>query len=111
MADPGRSEQGWLARILAAKRREIAGLGREALPEPPPLRPLGLRRRSGEPLRLIAEIKRRSPSAGALSTELEVAERARRYERAGAAMISVLTDSEFFDGRFEHLAEARKATE
>jgi indole-3-glycerol phosphate synthase len=68
-----------------------------------------LKRKPGEPLRLIAEIKRRSPSAGALSTKLSVAERALRYERGGASMISVLCDETFFDGSFEHLAEARES--
>jgi indole-3-glycerol phosphate synthase len=101
---------GWLTRILAAKREQVAALGLDTLPEPPPLRPIGLRRGAGEPLRLIAEIKRRSPSAGALSTALDVAERARCYELAGAALISVLTDAQFFDGSFEHLTQARRAT-
>jgi indole-3-glycerol phosphate synthase len=59
---------------------------------------------------LIAEIKRRSPSAGQLSTALSVAERARAYERAGASMLSVLCDSHFFDGDYQHLQEARAAT-
>jgi len=100
---------GVLAEILAHKRRELATLGRppEHGLEP---RPVALGRGAGEPLRLIAEIKRRSPSAGPLSTALSVAERARAYERAGASVISVLTDSRFFDGAFEHLAEARRAT-
>jgi indole-3-glycerol phosphate synthase len=107
MSEP---ETGWLSRILVAKRRQIAELGNAPLPAAPELRPIGLTRGPHDPLRLIAEIKRRSPSAGALSTELDVAERARRYERAGAAMISVLTDTEFFDGHFEHLLQARNAT-
>jgi indole-3-glycerol phosphate synthase len=59
---------------------------------------------------LISEIKRRSPSAGALSTRLSVAERAAAYERAGASMLSILCDSHFFDGSYEHLREARAAT-
>ena len=63
-----------------------------------------LRRANGAPLRLIAEIKRRSPSAGALSTALSPAERAAIYAREGAAAISVLTDEDFFDGSFTHLA-------
>jgi indole-3-glycerol phosphate synthase len=58
---------------------------------------------------LIAEIKRRSPSAGALSTRLGIGERARAYERAGASAVSVLTDESFFDGSFLHLQEARAA--
>jgi indole-3-glycerol phosphate synthase len=69
-----------------------------------------LARQAGEPLRLIAEIKRRSPSAGALSTALSVAERAGAYERAGARLISVLTDRHFFDGAYENLQQARAST-
>jgi indole-3-glycerol phosphate synthase len=62
-----------------------------------------------EPLKLIAEIKRRSPSAGALSTALAPDARALAYARTGAAMISVLCDRSFFDGSFDHLALARSA--
>jgi indole-3-glycerol phosphate synthase len=108
MAEPARG--GWLARILAAKRAELDELRRAPLPEPPAARPLGLARGAHEPLRLITEIKRRSPSAGALSTALGVAERAARYAAAGASMLSVLTDREFFDGSFEHLRQVREAT-
>jgi indole-3-glycerol phosphate synthase len=69
-----------------------------------------LTRKQGDPLRLIAEIKLRSPSAGALSRTLSVAERAAAYEEAGATMISVLVDREHFDGGYHHLAEARAKT-
>jgi indole-3-glycerol phosphate synthase len=62
-------------------------------------------------LRLITEIKFRSPSAGQLSLRLSVAERAAAYERGGARMLSVLTDARFFDGSYEHLAAARAACE
>lgn len=68
-----------------------------------------LLRRRGEPLRLITENKRRSPSAGPLSTVLSVAERAVAYARGGASMISVLCDARFFGGSFAHLVEARRA--
>jgi len=68
-----------------------------------------LSRAAGQPLRLIAEIKRRSPSAGALSTRLSVGERAAAYERAGARMVSVLCDRQFFAGAYGHLAEVRAA--
>jgi indole-3-glycerol phosphate synthase len=110
MSEPAR-KGGWLPRILAAKRRELEALKQSSFPTPPALRPVGLARRSNEPLCLIAEIKRRSPSAGELSTALSVAERAARYAAAGAAMLSVLTDREFFDGSFEHLRQARDATD
>jgi indole-3-glycerol phosphate synthase len=98
---------GVLAEILAAKRDELGELSRRALPPAPARRPVTLSRRPGEPLRLIAEIKRRSPSAGALSTVLSVEERARAYERGGAELISVLTDQRFFDGAYENLQKAR----
>jgi indole-3-glycerol phosphate synthase len=101
---------GVLARILARKAEEILALRQRSFSPGPEPRPLGLRRFPGEPLRLITEIKRRSPSAGALSTRLSVAERAAAYERAGASMLSVLSDADFFDGALEHLAVARAAT-
>jgi indole-3-glycerol phosphate synthase len=99
-----------LDQILDQKRKELPGLRRQRLPAPPPVRPLALRRSTGTPLRLIAEIKPRSPSAGALSSALGIADRARAYERAGANMISVLCDAEYFGGAYAHLALARQAT-
>lgn len=100
---------GVLERILATKATEVAALRGQRLPAPPARRAVALARRTGEPLRLIAEIKRRSPSAGALDVTLGVGERARAYERAGARMVSVLCDRTYFDGGFEHLAEARRS--
>src|SRR5689334_12904067 len=99
--------------ILAAKREEIAALRQS--PAGSPLSPRGARvsatlaRGPGEPLRLLTEIKRRSPSAGPLSTALSVEDRAVVYARGGASMISVLCDTRFFDGAFEHLRRARHA--
>jgi len=102
---------GVLDEILVQKARELPELRSRRLPAPPPVRKLGLARVTGaDPLRLITEIKLRSPSAGALSRTLSVTERALAYERAGATMLSVLCDSRFFDGSFEHLAAARAAT-
>jgi indole-3-glycerol phosphate synthase len=98
-----------LETILEQKRAELIALRQLALPRPPAPRSVELARPAGAPLRLIAEIKRRSPSAGPLSTELGVGARARAYERAGARLLSVLTDPTFFDGSFSHLAEARTA--
>lgn len=101
-------QAGVLLRILEQKRAELPELRARKLPAAPGPRPFSLRRRA-DGIRLISEIKFRSPSAGPLSTLLSVTERARAYERAGASMISVLCDATFFDGSFEHLAEARAA--
>ncbi len=59
---------------------------------------------------LIAEIKARSPSEGALVAEGDDrAERARQYARGGAAAISVLTEPSRFGGALEHLAKVAAA--
>ncbi len=66
-----------------------------------------LRRPSGEPLRVIAEIKRASPSAGLLKRDFDPAGIGREYERVGAAAISVLTEPLRFQGSVEHLRLVR----
>lgn len=100
---------GVLSDILASKRNELAELRQRKLPAPPDHRPsFSLRRDGGDGLRLLCEIKRRSPSAGMLSTVLSVSERAQAYEEAGASAISVLCDGPFFDGSYEHLQQARE---
>jgi indole-3-glycerol phosphate synthase len=61
-------------------------------------------------LAVIAEIKRRSPSKGALDVDLDAAELATVYAEAGAACLSVLTDEEFFGGSVADLQAAREAS-
>jgi indole-3-glycerol phosphate synthase len=58
---------------------------------------------------VIAECKRRSPSKGVLAANYDPVAIARRYERGGAAAISVLTEPTFFDGALEHLTAVRQA--
>ncbi len=61
-------------------------------------------------LRAIAEVKRRSPSAGDLRPGADPGRVAAGYERAGAAAVSVLVDAERFGGSWDDLREARAAT-
>lgn len=63
----------------------------------------------GGDLRFVAECKRRSPSRGVLRAGYDPADVARGYAAAGASMISVLTEPDFFDGSPDHLRAVRKA--
>ena len=63
----------------------------------------------GPGLSVIAEIKRRSPSKGALAPHLDPVAQVRRYEEGGAAAVSVLTEPDFFGGSLEDLAAVRAA--
>jgi indole-3-glycerol phosphate synthase len=61
-------------------------------------------------LKIIAEFKRKSPSAGIIRDDLSVEEVARRYERGGACAISVLTDEAHFGGSIADLRAVRSTT-
>lgn len=100
-----------LDQILASTRLELPELGRrrsalerEAAdrPAPPSLR-AALR---GDRVRVVAEVKRRSPSTGVIREDLKPDERAALYASHGAAAISVLTDGPHFGGSVADLRAA-----
>lgn len=106
-----------LDEIIAHKRQEVAA-SRQAVPlEAMRRRALAAPRAqdfaaavTGPPVRLIAEVKRASPSAGAIRPDADPAAIAGRYQAAGAAAISVLTDRRYFAGRPEDLPAVRAAS-
>ena len=106
-----------LEKILAVKRAEMAARMPGELqalrllcgPVVPRSLAAVLRRPPGAPVRVLAEIKRASPSAGPIRAGADPAVIARAYADAGAAALSVLTDKQFFDGDIAYLAKARHA--
>lgn len=65
----------------------------------------------GSHVSVIGEVKRRSPSKGPLRDDLDVAQITNTYAEAGAAALSILTDSEFFGGSPDDLTTARQHTD
>jgi len=92
---------------VAALRRQRRQLERRAA-EAAPARPFAAALRGGD-VGLIAEIKRRSPSAGAIAAHANAVGLARLYAGAGAAAISVLTEERHFGGSVHDLVEVAAA--
>jgi len=106
-----------LERIVETKLREIAAnrnrisdgdLERRLESSSPPRGFIAALRVPGE-VRVIAEVKKASPSAGVIRADFDPVAIAKSYEANGAACLSVLTDESYFQGKLDDLRSARAA--
>ena len=86
----------WLGRSLAFNARQP----RDVYPH--------LQATPEDPYRIIAEVKKASPSKGVIREDFDPLAIAQAYERGGASAISVLTEPHFFQGNIEYLAGIRR---
>jgi indole-3-glycerol phosphate synthase len=102
--------------IIANKKMELAETKRRA-PFPDikskasgaePTRGFGKALSGTDDIRLIAEVKKSSPSKGVIREDFDPATIARSYEESGASCLSVLTEKKFFQGELEYLGRIRK---
>lgn len=108
-----------LAEIVRAKREEI-GRAKAATPETalrqrlhdaPPVRDFFTPLAQPGPIRLIAEVKKASPSKGLIRADFRPVEIAGTYQQHGATCISVLTDEPYFQGSLDDLRRVRAAVD
>jgi indole-3-glycerol phosphate synthase len=106
-----------LEKIVQKKREEIAAARlvraerdlRAAIADAPPTRDFFAALAADGPIKLIAEVKKASPSKGIIRADFNPVEIARAYESAGATCLSVLTDEHFFQGSLDYLRQIRAA--
>lgn len=108
-----------LDKIVATKREEIARSKsqvaeerlREQLDDAPVVRNFFAALAADGPIKLIAEVKKASPSKGVIREDFEPVEIARTYEANGATCLSVLTDEQYFQGNLDYLREIRASVD
>lgn len=105
-----------LDEIVATKRVEIAAARqrvdeaelRRRVADAPPVRDFFGALAAGGAIRLIAEVKKASPSAGVIRADFDPVTIASIYAEHGASCISVLTDETYFQGKLEYLTAIRQ---
>ena len=107
-----------LAEIVENKRREVADAKRReplaqmkqrAAASPKPRNFFAAVTRPKQQMRVIAEIKKASPSAGVIREDFDPVALARQYHAAGAAAISCLTDAHYFQGDLSYIQQIKDA--
>lgn len=106
-----------LDEIIAYKKQELAEAKRRVpvselkakAADAGPARGFAKALSQGKEIRLIAEVKKASPSQGVIREDFDPIDIAKTYARSGAHCLSVLTEKKYFQGKLEYLDEIRKA--
>lgn len=98
-----------LSEVAKDKRRVSLETLKEQCKKRHRTRSFGAALKSNTNIRIIAEIKKASPSLGIIREDFNPVEIARIYETGGAAAISVLTDEKFFQGSLSYLTDVKKS--
>ncbi len=106
-----------LKEIVSTKKKRLEAINRERweiqlrsmLPKTPPVISFIDAITGKDKPALIAEFKRRSPSAGTINDSVDPVEQAILYEKSGASAVSVLTEEDYFGGRLDDIGRIKSA--